>query len=135
MINPLTTALTNADAFLQEVLVINGLTVGVFVEFIIASAVMTLLIMDRIGAGQLRTATLLGGVGGTLFLVAHFVMGPIIIDLTVQEMKQVVLFAGAGTAIGLSVAVTMFRPSQHGPTSRGIETHDTSDTDEPDIEL
>jgi hypothetical protein len=131
----LTNAPLFAESHLDELLVINGLTAGVFVEFLVASALLTVLIMDRIGAGQLRAATLLGGVGGTLFLAAHFVVGPIMIDLTVQEMKQVVLFAGTGTAIGLSVAVTMFRPSQHGPTSRGIERQDTSDTDDTDIEL
>jgi len=128
-------ALTLAPQFADGLVVINPLTVGVFVEFLVASALLTVLMMDRIGAGQLRAATLLGGIGGTLFLIAHFVVGPILVDLTRQEIKQVVLFAGTATAIGLSVAVTMFRPSQHGPTSRGIEMEDTSGTDDINIEL
>lgn len=117
-----------AESNLAELLALNPLTIGVFVEFLVASALLTLLVMDRIGAGQLRTAAILGGVGGTLFLVVHFVVGPMIVDLTRQQIQQVVLFAGSGTAIGMSIAVTMFRPSG------GREQQDIAETNDIDIE-
>lgn len=127
----LTNAPLIAETLLDELLVVNAVTAGVFVEFFVATALLTMLVMDRIGAGKLRSAAFLGGIGGTLFLAAHYVVGPIMVDLTREGIKQVVLFAGAGTATGLSVTVTMFRPSQHGPTSRGNERQ----IDDGEIEL
>jgi len=121
----------NVESGLEGLLAVNAVTVGVFVEFLVVSVLLTVLVMDRIGARQLRGAALLGGLGGTLFLAAHFVLGPMIVDLSRLEIKQVVLYAGSGTAIGLSVAMTMFRPSPHGPTSRGIERQN----DDSEIEL
>lgn len=120
-----------AESLLDDLLVANALNAGVFAEFLVATALLTVLVMDRVGAGKLRSAALLGGVGGTLFLAAHYVVGPVVVDLTREGIKQVVLFAGAGTAVGLSVTVAMFRPSQDGPTSRGTERQ----VDDSEIEL
>lgn len=131
----LTIWLLFAGTLLEELVAFDVLTVGVFVEFLIAAVLLTVLVMGRIGAGQPRAAAFVGGLAGTLFLAAHFIVGPIVADLTRRGIMQVVLFAGAGTALGLSIAVTMFRPSQHGPTGRGIGRQNTSDTDEADIEV
>lgn len=87
-----------------------GIMVAVFAENTLAAAVLTVLVMDRIGAEKYGMAFLFGVVGSALYVAAHFVLGPMFFTLTKMQMMSVVAVAGAGVGVGVTVSVVLFRP-------------------------
>ena len=114
----------------------SGITeAGVFMLHFVVAAVLTVLVMSRVGAGRLRAGFLLGVVGAAFVLVSELVFGPMVIALTISQFKAVVIAAAAGTAVGVSLVVVLVRPQESRRMSIGQQEIQADSEKDPEFEL